>query len=288
MAKNLNYITNSVLWPMLVALSQTNEKTADDTSSEEQEDTVQCEISTQIKKLNKNKTEITKEHNFYRSFLNETNLFYVLEKDYNLLRNYKVIKHDKIKERLARVGVSLKEANESYVSISPTTKQQIDKCMKKTTYYQKKIEYEKIITAEENYYLILYYISRKKPLQGLLSLTKKEYVNNKFGKKIYDIVFTALSDSIQKVKKIGRLYIFIIDKKYAKGLKKEIFIKFCYDKVTLLLENYIEKKIVMIEMEDEYLMVCKEPIIYGFEIYDSCYIVEKRMYKKTIEHLLRN
>ncbi|KAM0687526.1 hypothetical protein COBT_001230 [Conglomerata obtusa] len=284
MAKNLNYITNNILWPIKVLMSQENEEFSSESSEEENNECLKTEINIQVRKINKTKNEIIKENKFYRPFLCNSNLFSTLTKDLSLLKKYKKISHEKIRERLAKIGISLQEAMQPYNSVSCRTKMQIESSMEKRVFYIKKFGYENKIAAEEHFYLINYYLCTNKSLLGLLCLSKKKYVKNEYGKKFYDRIVFIINESFHKIKKIGKLNLFFVDKKYIKKIKAEVLLRCIYDKLNSITLNNC---IVVCEVEEETFIVCEEFIDFGFEVLEKCFKIEKKMFKKCIDFLLR-
>ncbi|KAM0672964.1 hypothetical protein GVAV_003591 [Gurleya vavrai] len=284
-AKKLSYITNKILWPLAVLFSQNDlESENSDSSDEIENENIEIDVNIQIKKYNENKGEIVKEKSFYRPFLGISNLYLILTKDLLMYKKFKYINVYKIKEKLAKFGISLKEAAQPYNSISNRTKKQIEKNMGKTIFYTKKINYENKITAEENFYLINYFLYKNKPLLALLCLDKDKYIKNILGKRFYDKVASIINESFCKIKKIGKLSMLFVDKKYFGINKTEIILKCVFDKCKGFID--VEQLIVICEGKEESIVVCEEYLEFGDEIYENCYRIEKRLFKNVIDLLL--
>lgn len=261
-ARNINFITEKIMWPINVFLSQFKDKSYYDEKENNDNSKKTYKTHAELKQMIELDTlkvkSIVLENVFYVPFL----------KTSTLLNSLLTIKSKpKIFEMLAYLGISIQEANQPFESTSSHTKDTIRNMSSTDVLY--KINEVDRLSPIENYYNMVYYISQNKYTDALLSLEKICYK----GRRIYECIKTIEHIKMKKVNGLSIIFV-----------KKKINLKNKYFLLNIVYEMVNDKCDALIYDSEEKIIVTHKKM-NEIMVSNGCYKVEKNGIRKCLEYL---
>ncbi|EJW02624.1 hypothetical protein EDEG_02982 [Edhazardia aedis USNM 41457] len=308
MSKSLNYLNNTIIWSVIIPTTiyfkdeifakNEEEEASTDSDYYEKEwkytgpkkrinkiSVFSSELRFHVRKLNVDKIDgILIKKQFYKPFIAHSTLLEALYRDFDLIQKYRKLTMKKIFSRLAKIGISIREANESFLSINSITKSQIEKSMDQKKFYQRTIGYGFHVTALENYFAMILELTSNKPIQSLISISG--VCDLPKVKKFYGEIMDLIRNYNYKIKKVQDVGIVFISKKELKQYTRpEVVLKLVFDIICDLNQGF--DIIVICEKfnEDQALVVCNTEL-YGDEIYRNTYVIHRKLLKQCIDRVL--
>lgn len=265
MARNMNFITERIVWPINVCISQykpENDFYVDDENVENNIQKVTYKSFSDLKQMieldtSKVKT-ITNINIFHIPFLKKSTLFESLS---TIKTKYKIY------DMLAYLGISLNEANQPFDSTSSHTKDTFNDLSSTETLF-KSNETERL-TPEENYYNMIYYLSQERYTDALLCLENICYK----GKRIYECIKMIEHTKMKKINGINLIFI-----------KKKINLKNRYLLLNIVYEN-VKSKCEAIIYDNEEKVIVTDKKINEENLWKRCYKIDNNSVRKCIEYL---
>lgn len=220
MAKNMNFISSSVIWPFLIVYGFYIDYD------------FTMEFCNWCKNL-KNELQIITANIYNKKsigihyvdrtllpFLNQSTLLFAIKHNIEIVCSKKLfckynksISHryidKKIYEFLAKGGISITTANELYTNLDDNEMLIIKNNFGTDKIYVYRYNYEYEIQPIEHFFLISYYLNIKMPMEAFLCLNKKELYTSEKYLMMVDSTFELFKQLIQNVKKADNIIMFL-------------------------------------------------------------------------------
>lgn len=285
--KSLNYKERSTIWPLMIYFSYSENFKLHKIKCEVCEEIIR-EIQFDVKKLNSNENTdnniLLYKEGINIPFLSSDNLLSTLNYNISFLLKKKFINkfksEMKVFEFLAKSGISIQMAKESFKNLSEKQKNLIIESFPKTNIFSRKFDNDVQISGVEGYFIIVSYLCKNQPFLALQSLQHKQYTNlNNFvdekskinmnlkkrfkiksdkQKNIYFELMHALKKNIKNIKQFNRIKILFMK------IKNLSFIKELYNMFEYFLNRLNFKSLFFIIVHN---YENEKTLVYGKKLF---------------------
>ena len=298
LARNLNSIENSIMWPLVTVLDFNRHiylkpfrrvcvpESGDECSEEDDgpRETGCCavcdrfyeEVAREVKKLNQNTgmCGVFLKTGLDLPFANSNDLFSSVSNDLNFILERRLFRrirrpvdhNERTREFFAQLGIAFRESDENFLNISDRTKKRLQGRIRKSSVFRRRAGYGFQITSLENYFLI-YSLLADSPAHFAPSLWTDRDAGVEKAFSIYTDAMTELKDNYYRMKSCKDTRYLIMNGKI-RHKNRAMYIKLVHMVFQLALKRQqINKKMMIIHEDTE-----SYSIVFSEENHASSYL----------------